>query len=130
MTFLKKYRPDIPLQLKELKKSKKAYKKGKYHVRKKIPGYRKRTSSWVVKAKKRWGISSITPASLARVTGCPKKDLQAIVRKGKGAYYSSGSRPSQTPHSWGRARLASAVMGGPAARIDRKLLYRCRHITR
>lgn len=128
MPFLRKYRPDIPLQLKELQKSKRNYTKGKYHIRKKIPGYRKRTSSWIVKAKKRWGVSSITPATLAKVTGCPKKNLEAIVRKGKGAYYSSGSRPSQTPYSWGRARLASAVMGGPAARIDKRLLRRCKRL--
>lgn len=127
MSFLKKYRPDIPLQLKELKKSKRNYAKGKYHVRKKIPHYRKRTSSWVVKARKKWGVP-ITPAKLAKVTGCPKKDLEEIVRKGKGAYYSSGSRPSQTPHSWGRARLASAVIGGPASRVDRRLLRRCTRI--
>ena len=38
-----------------------------------------------------------------------------------GAYYSSGSRPNQTPFSWGNARLASVIMGGPARKIDKKI---------
>jgi hypothetical protein len=38
-----------------------------------------------------------------------------------GAYYSSGSRPNQTPMSWGRARLASVIMGGPSRRIDKDI---------
>jgi len=44
--------------------------------------------------------------------------LQKIVNKGEGAYFSSGSRPNQTPQSWGIARLASAVTGGKAAIVD------------
>jgi len=44
--------------------------------------------------------------------------MKEIVRKGKGAYYSSGSRPNQTATSWARARLASALIGGPAAKVD------------
>ena len=39
-----------------------------------------------------------------------------------GAYYSSGSRPNQTPHSWGYARLYSALAGGPAAKVDYHIL--------
>jgi hypothetical protein len=50
------------------------------------------------------------------------KALRDIVRKGEGAYYSSGSRPNQTSRSWGVARLASAITGGPASRIDKKIL--------
>jgi len=46
----------------------------------------------------------------------PKPVLQKIVNKGMGAYYSSGSRPNQTPASWGIARLASAITGGPAGK--------------
>ena len=39
-----------------------------------------------------------------------------------GAYYSSGSRPNQTPHSWGIARLASSISGGKAAAVDYNIL--------
>ena len=41
-----------------------------------------------------------------------------IVKKGEGAYYSSGSRPNQTAKSWGLARLASSLTAGKAAAID------------
>ena len=51
-----------------------------------------------------------------------KKALLKIVKKGQGAYYSSGSRPNQTAHSWGIARLASAITSGKAAAIDYKIL--------
>ena len=44
-----------------------------------------------------------------------------IIEKGMGAYYSSGSRPNQTPMSWGRARLASVIMGGPSRKIDKEI---------
>ena len=50
-----------------------------------------------------------------------------IYRRGLGAYYSSGSRPNQTGHSWGRARLASAITGGKAAAVDYNILQKgCR----
>jgi len=44
------------------------------------------------------------------------------VKKGEGAYYSSGSRPNQTAQSWGYARLASALTGGPSSVIDYHIL--------
>ena len=60
--------------------------------------------------------------TLVKKTKCSRKTLDKIVKKGQGAYFSSGSRPNQTPHSWSRARLASAITGGPASRIDYNLL--------
>ena len=48
--------------------------------------------------------------------------LKDIVKKGQGAYFSSGSRPNQTGHSWGIARLASAVTGGKSAVVDYHIL--------
>ena len=51
---------------------------------------------------------------------------EKILEKGRGAYFSSGSRPNQTPESWARARLASALTGGPAAKYDRKILEKYR----
>ena len=45
-----------------------------------------------------------------------------IVKKGMGAYYSSGSRPNQSGSSWGIARLASSITGGKAAAVDYKIL--------
>jgi len=44
-----------------------------------------------------------------------------IIKKGKGAFFSSGSRPNQTPFSWGLARLASVIMGGKARKVDQAI---------
>ena len=41
--------------------------------------------------------------------------------KGFGAYFSSGSRPNQTPMSWSLARLASVIVGGPARKVDKSI---------
>ena len=59
---------------------------------------------------------------LEKATQCKKKGLEKIVNKGKGAYFSSGSRPNQSAHSWGYARLASAITGGKASAADYKIL--------
>ena len=44
--------------------------------------------------------------------------LKEVVKKGMGAYYSSGSRPNQTAESWGKARMYSYIMGGPTRKVD------------
>tara|TARA_Y100000389_G_scaffold198012_1_gene233702 strand:+ start:5736 stop:6761 length:1026 start_codon:yes stop_codon:yes gene_type:complete len=110
-------------QYKLIKKSKKLYNNRKYYVRPKIKSYKHKKSNHVIKAKKMYNINKITASSLlARKTKCSKKGLSLIIKKGKGAYYSSGSRPSQTPHSWGRARLASAITGGKSSGVDLYIL--------
>jgi hypothetical protein len=116
-------REDAKKYSKELKKSRKAYKKGKYHTRKRVKSFKSKESPHVTRAKKIYNINDIkASAELAKKTGCSKKSLSKIVKKGQGAYYSSGSRPNQTGHSWGRARLASAISGGKAAAVDFKIL--------
>ena len=60
--------------------------------------------------------------NLAKKTGCSIKALNKIVKKGQGAFFSSGSRPNQTAHSWGIARLASSISGGKAAAVDYNIL--------
>ena len=47
--------------------------------------------------------------------------INKIIKKGMGAYYTSGSRPNQTAQSWARARLASVIMNGPARRVDKDI---------
>ena len=59
---------------------------------------------------------------MANKTGCQLSALKQIVKKGEGAYYSSGSRPNQTPQSWGLARLASSLTGGKSAAVDFNIL--------
>ena len=61
-----------------------------------------------------------TYTQISRVTGIPST-LKAVVRKGRGAYYSSGSRPNQTAESWGKARMYSYILGGPTRKIDKEI---------
>ena len=117
---------DKIIQKKMILKSRRLYKKGIYSTRKVLPSYPNKKSSHVERAKKKFGVDSMVPsAELAKKTGCPLSVLQKIVQKGEGAYYSSGSRPNQTPQSWGIARLASALTNGKAAKVDADLLRHC-----
>lgn len=110
-------------QKKELKKSRKSYIKGKYYTRKKVSSFKSKISPHIIRAKKMYNQPTIKPnIKLARATKCSRKGLQKIVKKGQGAYFSSGSRPNQTGHSWGYARLASAITGGKAAAVDFRIL--------
>lgn len=114
---------DKVLQKNELNKSKKLYTKKQYHTRTKISSFKSKPSSHIENAKKIFKIKSIVPTKkLAKKTGCSVKTLRKIMKKGQGAYYSSGSRPNQTAHSWGKARLASALTGGKASAIEYSLL--------
>ena len=118
-------RRDKKKQIKELKKSRKAYKKNKYYTRKKVKSFKSKRTGWAEKVAKIYNLPKNKPISLKqlqRKTRCKKSALDKIVKKGMGAYYSSGSRPNQTAHSWGRARLFSALSGGPASRVDMKIL--------
>lgn len=109
----------------ELNKSRKLYKKNKFYTRKKIKGYNNKTSKWNNKLRNLYNIDKDTRLSLnllSKKSKCSKKSLKKIINKGKGAYFSSGSRPNQTPYSWGIARLYSALSGGPASKVDIKQL--------
>ena len=108
---------------KELNLSRKLYKKGKYYTRKRVKSFKSKPSNHIVKARKTYGIQNIKPSTeLAKKTGCSIGALKKIVSKGEGAYFSSGSRPNQTAHSWGYARLASSITGGKASAVDYTIL--------
>ena len=113
---------DRDKQAKMLLKSRKLYKKGEYYTRKPVKSFKSKPSKHVAKAIKTYKIDKISPRALAKPTKCSKKSLEQIVKKGEGAYYSSGSRPNQTAQSWGIARLASAVTAGKAAAVDYAIL--------
>ena len=120
---------DMQKQVKMLMKSRKQYKKGKFFTRKNIKSYTSKPSKHITNAQKIYNIRNITPnKELARKTGCSLSALKQIVRKGEGAYYSSGSRPNQTPQSWGLARLASSITAGKSAAVDYNILDEgCQH---
>ena len=120
---------DKQKQIKMLMKSKRLYKQKKYYTRKNVSSYNNKTSNHIVNARRIYNVEKITPnKELARATGCSINALKQIVKKGEGAYYSSGSRPNQTPQSWGFARLASSITGGKAAAVDYTILENgCKH---
>ena len=114
---------DKKRQKRELKKSRKLYKKGKYHSRKKVKSFKSKKSKHILNAERIYKIKNLKiNKELERKTGCSRKALLKILKKGQGAYYSSGSRPNQTAHSWGYARLASALTSGKSAAIDFNIL--------
>ncbi len=122
-------RKDKKKQVMMLNKSRKMYKKGIYYTRKPVKSYQSKPSNHVSNAKKIYKVEVIdaTP-ELAKKSGCSVKTLEKIIKKGEGAYFSSGSRPNQTGPSWGKARLASALTSGKAAAVDFSILEEgCNH---
>lgn len=116
-------RKDKKKQAKQLKKSRAAYKKGIYIHRKPVKSFKSKKSQHILNAERIYNIKNLAVNNeLAKKTGCSISALNKIIKKGMGAYYSSGSRPKQTPHSWGIARLASSISGGKAAAVDYNIL--------
>ena len=124
-----KEKKDMQKQVKMLMKSRKQYKKGNFFTRKKVKSYTSKPSNHITDAKKIYNIENVSPnKELARKTGCSLSALKQIVRKGQGAYFSSGSRPNQTSQSWGLARLASSITAGKSAAVDYDILEKgCNH---
>jgi hypothetical protein len=125
LRYIPKYltKKDYKKQKQNINKSRKLYKKGIYFARPKVKSFVSKKSNYVTIAKKMYNVNSIDASNeLSRKTGCSKNALEKIIKKGEGAYYSSGSRPNQTPQSWGKARLASALVSGKAALIDFNIL--------
>ena len=106
-----------------LRKSRSLYKKHKYYTRKSVPSFHSKPSNHIENAKRIYRVEKVVPnKELSVKTGCSISALRRIVRKGEGAYFSSGSRPNQTARSWGLARLASSITGGKAAAVDYNII--------
>ena len=123
---------DKSKQVRMLMKSRRLYKNNKYFTRKPVKSYKSKTSSHIVDARRIYNIKNVEPnKELAMKTGCTIGALRKIVSKGEGAYYSSGSRPNQTPQSWGIARLASSLTAGKSAAVDYEIIKKgCNHKNR
>ena len=116
-------RKDRSKQIQMLSKSRKGYKKGLYISRKPLSSFHSKTSNYIQEARKKYQVDTIDASQeLSKKTGCSQASLQKIIQKGEGAYYSSGSRPNQTAQSWGKARLASALVAGKAGAVDYSIL--------
>lgn len=66
--------------------------------------------------KKRKSSTDTALKNLSEKHNVPVSILRQVVKRGQGAYYSSGSRPGQTPTSWGVARAKSFASGSGGAR--------------
>jgi hypothetical protein len=113
---------DQKKQKKNLAKSRKLYKKGEFYKRPKVKSFKSKKSRHLQHVEKIYGVKNMSIPELAKKTKCSPGSLNKIIEKGQGAYYSSGSRPNQTAHSWGVARLASSLTGGNASTIDYNIL--------
>lgn len=83
-----------------------------------IPGRRTRRSRYVVAFEKKYGHPITDRRTESIIT---RKGIEEILRKGRGAYYSSGSRPNVSRAQWAWARLASVIMGGKARDVDKAI---------
>ena len=109
------------LQEKMIRKSRKEYEEtGKVSNRPRVSDAPTKRSSHVKTFEERYGykISDLTRVKKQ----FPTVNVDQILAKGRAAYASSGSRPNVTAEQWALARLASALTGGKAARIDAKEL--------
>lgn len=132
--YSKKYIPDIlsqqdkKKQKKQLDKSTSDYKKGKFTKRKKLDSFKSKTSGYVKQVKDILNIPININKIADKLTRTEKREneikkgLNKVLQKGKGAYFSSGSRPNQTPSSWGKSRVASVLVGGPSRKIDKDIV--------
>lgn len=119
----KKYIPES-LTIIDLKKQLKSIIEEK--DRPKLKSFKSKKSSFTEKAKSYFGEGNTSKKDIAKILskGDKKREkelfngLDEIFKKGEGAYYSSGSRPNQTPQSWAYARMFSVLFGGKARQID------------
>jgi len=110
----KKY---VPKSLTKADKAKqvKSIKEGK--DRPKLKSEKSKESKWTKKAQTYFD-GNTSKSNISNKTGVSTTGLNKIIKKGQGAYYSSGSRPNQTASSWSKARLYSVLFGGPARKVD------------
>jgi len=102
---------------KDKKKQEKSIKEGTDRPK---TDYKTKRSSHVVAFEKKYG-EKITNDSFISKSIISKTGIDEILSKGRGAYYSAGSRPNTSATQWARARLASVIMGGPARKVDKKI---------
>jgi len=82
--------------------------------------YKTKRSSHVVDFEKKYG-EKITNDSFISKNIISKTGIDQILSKGRGAYYSAGSRPNTTAEAWSRARLASVILGRGARKVDKDI---------
>ena len=110
---------------KNILESREAYKKGKFIERIKLESAKEKQSTWTKQFHNKYGnISKEELIQLLKDKKAikPEEAIEKIIKKGKGAFYSSGSRPNQSAFSWAYARLYSVLLGGFARKIDKQIV--------
>lgn len=115
-------REDKKRQIRALKKSRKGYKRHVYVPRPHLKSFKNKKSRHVVDFEKKYGVMINDLKAVCKATGVPVGALKKIIKKGMGAYYSGGSRPNQTAHSWAYARLGSVLLKRNSYKIDKHVL--------
>ena len=113
---------DTSKQIAYIKKSQREYKKGIYRVRPTPKSYKHKPSRHIVDLQRRYGLATMNTNKISNLFGVSASKQKAVLAKGMAAYYSSGSRPGQTPSSWAHARLASVLLGRGACKIDQHII--------
>ena len=116
--LLKKY---VPASLTKEQKAKQVKSIIEGKNRPKLEGFKTRKSKWTTKAEKYFK-GNTSKSNIAKVLNVNIKGLNEIIKKGEGAYYSSGSRPNVSATAWGYARLYSVLFGGKSRQIDKKIV--------
>lgn len=95
-----------------------------------VKSFKSIKSPWTTKAKNYFGDGNTSKADMSLILskGDKKREreirqgLDEIFDKGAKAYFTSGSRPNQTPESWGYGRVFSVLFGGPSRDIDKAIV--------
>ena len=80
----------------------------------------KKRSPFVVKFKKKYGVP-ITDLDWIDKNLLAREGIDQVLSKGRGAYYTAGSRPNVTQEQWAYARLGSVLLNGKARKVDKKI---------
>jgi transposase len=108
------------LSKKDKKKQIKSIKK--QTTRPKLKSFKGKRSTHAQDFEKKYGVK-ITNRNWIDKNLFKKKGQDIVLNKGKKAYFTSGSRPNQTPYSWAYARLASYLLKRGAFKVDGKALW-------
>ena len=114
---------DTKLQKMYIRISQRESEKGVYKVRPVPKSYKHKPSRHVVDFERIYGVSTKNTKKISVLTGVSASKQRRVLSKGRGAYFSSGSKAGQTPSSWAYARMASSILGRGACTVDKKILY-------
>ncbi len=118
VSYAKKY---VPKTLSEKDKKKQIKSIQDKTIRPKLDSFKSQRSSWVKKFEDKYK-TKISNKKFINDNLLSYKGQTLIKDKAMGAYFSSGSRPNQTPESWALARLGSSLLGGKAQKLDKAIL--------